>query len=110
MWTPDGPKNIHGKPLTGKRTPPRFKVGDRVWILESVWEGSSSTEKGTLVYKQATPQKAGTVESAPKTSRGQYIVRFDGGYILNGRDCSQAMAEDCLAPMKENAEAASAGK
>lgn len=77
--------------------PPRFKVGERVWILTAVWEG-------TLVFKQRTPPRSGTVESVPKNSRGSYTVRFDGGF-----DGPESMAEDCLAPMDENASVAKAG-
>lgn len=96
MWTPTGPKNIHGTPLTGKRNPPRFKVGDRVWILD-MFKG----DDGKAAFRKTATSKSGTIEAAPKTSKGSYIVRFDGGYILRGRDVPQSTPEYCLAPMTD---------
>jgi len=96
MWTPNGPKNIHGKPLTGKRTPPRFKVGDRVW--------------SSLGPDDPKPH-AGTIIGVPKTSQGRYEVLFDEPPVMSsGRVRGpQSEHEWFLTPMEEG-KSAKAGK
>ena len=61
---------------------PTYKVGDRV-----------------LARMSDNSKRAGTVIAAPKSARGKnYTIKFDGGYILNGRDCPQVMPESLISP------------
>jgi hypothetical protein len=67
MGTPDGPKNIRGKSVTGReRGAPQRKKGDRVWV---------QPPNGPRVEP-----KLGTIEDGPKVSLGsRYLVRYDDG-------------------------------
>lgn len=75
----------------------KFKVGDRVEILKPARHSDSSSE---LAWVHREPLQFGTIVYAPKTSRGSYRVAYEGGYILNGRDCPQSLGECFLAPAK----------
>jgi hypothetical protein len=80
------------------KTKAKFQVGDRVLI--SIYYGPESTAPKLV---NGWYSGMGTVEKAPKTSRGKsYLVRYDGGYILNGRDCPQQLFEEWLSPAPEN--------
>ena len=81
MWTPDGYKPAFPRSPRNKSGPPKFKVGDRVAIAHE-------------------PQRTGTVEAVPKTARGSYTVRYDGGYFPfhDGRDIPQSHHEESLRP------------
>ncbi|GEM_PF-3772440 len=77
-------------------TAAKFKAGDRV-----------------LVRPFNGVCRFGVIETAPKTERGKkYLVRFEGGYILNGKDCPQYLHEsflsspDSLSPTRGHAEIA----
>lgn len=75
----------------------KFKIGDRVEILTFVRVDSPEYKVETV---RREPPQFGTIVYAPKTSRGSYLVAFDGGYILNGRDCPQSLHEQWLAPVE----------
>lgn len=98
MWTPSGPKSaLSGEPLKGrKKGPPTFNKGDRVWVTEP-----PSMKRDN---EPRNPSWLGIIENGPKTSLGSnYYVRFEGGYVLHGRDCPQSLTEDWLAPAEEPA-------
>jgi hypothetical protein len=70
MWTPDGPKNIHGKSVTSReRGTPQHKKGDRVWV---------QPPNGPRVEP-----KLGTIEDGPKVSlRLTLSRRYDDGLSI----------------------------
>jgi hypothetical protein len=83
---------------------PQFKLGDRVEILTLTRQGSEDSE---LIFARRNPPQFGTIIEAPKTFRGKkYLVAYDGGYILNGRDCPQILREPWLLPVLESEQVA----
>lgn len=76
----------------------KFQVGDHVLI--DIYYGPNAIAPNLV---NGWFLGSGTVEKAPKTSRGKsYLVRYDGGYIINGRDCPQRLFEEWLSPAPEN--------